>query len=447
MLPISIVLLFIWCTASCYAAEILEIETFAQYKKLLDETSPVLIKVYHPQCGWCRMRAPSFVQVSNLFEMNAIEFTPTTDGVNSPPVQMVMAAINCVSSPDLCKKLKIKAFPFLLMVNFNSSHAIDEAEVMGTAEEMYASTMNQLTVRYGQTASTQERTFERYPYAQTPMRIKNDGVEETLIMFEEVSNLQRLQDAMQSFLYILHHEVFFLKDDVLSQVDLSALQLFLHAVSTSLPLPEATITALYLQVADLKTLDKSTWEAIVTKWQARTLAYLSQESISFATLETGPLPATLFMGKGTDFKMCTVFTCGLWNLFHIMTVNVPVSDVELVYGAIRAYVENFFTCTHCQKHFLEASPSTFTSIFESMKNEHKNAQHVLQHWLWNLHNQVNARVQNAQWPSEQVLSKEQVHAVLKKDYEYHIVATSSGANCFDNGVLTSLLFTSVLLLL
>ena len=335
-------------------ATLFEIESKADFLTLLHGSSPVLISVYDPQCGWCRKRKPSFRQLADLFEMNPIEFEDNGNGIKVSNVNMSMASLNCRTLYDFCGSLGVHALPTLLSINFNNSHAIDYQETTTTAEEMYASTMSRMSLTYGSTASTAERTFEKYPYtANAPLHATS-----------KASQIYRLQDGMQAFLYILHHEVFFLKDDTMSEVELHALQLFIGAVVASFPDPqkEYTLYALHRQVIQLTHLDKSTWLALVRQWQVTTSLFFSQEHIEFGTLETGPLPRTLYTGEGENFATCGTFTCGVWTLFHIMAMNIDPTvphGVDLVYFGIRTFVKHFFTCTHCRVHFLQAMHRPF----------------------------------------------------------------------------------------
>ncbi|KAK0177524.1 hypothetical protein PV328_001571 [Microctonus aethiopoides] len=89
------------------------------------------------------------------------------------------------------------------------------------------------------------------------------------------------------------------------------------------------------------------------------------------------------------------YTCGLWTMFHTLTVQYAIAtdenhlntDVgEKVILAIYGYAKYFFGCSHCAEHF----------VYMAEKNnitEHRTAdQSVL--WLWKAHNEVNLRLAN-----------------------------------------------------
>ncbi|XP_071607466.1 sulfhydryl oxidase 1 isoform X1 [Heliangelus exortis] len=82
------------------------------------------------------------------------------------------------------------------------------------------------------------------------------------------------------------------------------------------------------------------------------------------------------------------YPCGLWTLFHLLTVQAAQSgpDKELpleVLGTMRCYVRHFFGCQECAEHF-EAMAA------KSMDQVAGREEAVF--WLWSHHNEVNARL-------------------------------------------------------
>lgn len=84
------------------------------------------------------------------------------------------------------------------------------------------------------------------------------------------------------------------------------------------------------------------------------------------------------------------YTCGLWTLFHFLTVQTTSSDhnsnadpLEVLRG-IYGFVKHFFGCSHCSQHFQEMAQR------ENIWNIKSNEEAVL--WLWSAHNQVNKRL-------------------------------------------------------
>lgn len=81
------------------------------------------------------------------------------------------------------------------------------------------------------------------------------------------------------------------------------------------------------------------------------------------------------------------YTCGLWTLFHTLTVNAaskPGTESPRVLRAMHGYIKNFFGCTECAGHF--QAMASRNRIFDVKENDKA----VL--WLWIAHNEVNLRL-------------------------------------------------------
>ncbi|XP_030039866.1 sulfhydryl oxidase 1 isoform X2 [Manduca sexta] len=81
------------------------------------------------------------------------------------------------------------------------------------------------------------------------------------------------------------------------------------------------------------------------------------------------------------------YTCGLWTLFHTLTINAaqkPGVEGPKVLKAMHGYVKHFFGCTECSEHF--QAMAARNRIFDVKENDKA----VL--WLWISHNEVNLRL-------------------------------------------------------
>lgn len=82
------------------------------------------------------------------------------------------------------------------------------------------------------------------------------------------------------------------------------------------------------------------------------------------------------------------YSCGLWQLFHYLTVQATNSDkshepMEVLH-AIHGFVKHYFGCTHCSKHFQEMAEKN-----DIWKVNTKDDAVI---WLWSAHNEVNRRL-------------------------------------------------------
>ncbi|XP_026559083.1 sulfhydryl oxidase 1 [Pseudonaja textilis] len=105
------------------------------------------------------------------------------------------------------------------------------------------------------------------------------------------------------------------------------------------------------------------------------------------------------------------FPCGLWTLFHHLTVQASCqkesasSGIPEVLPTMRGYIRNFFGCRMCAEHFEGMAA-------ESMHEVKNRDEAVL--WLWSRHNRVNARLAGTatgdpmfpkiQWPPKSLCS-------------------------------------------
>ncbi|KAJ8498403.1 hypothetical protein OPV22_008955 [Ensete ventricosum] len=101
------------------------------------------------------------------------------------------------------------------------------------------------------------------------------------------------------------------------------------------------------------------------------------------------------------------FSCGLWVLFHSLSVRVGDGESQSVFTAICDFIQNFFVCDDCRRHFREMSSSVSVPF---------NTTRELSMWLWRAHNKVNERLNKEEkalgtgdprfpkiiWPSKQL---------------------------------------------
>lgn len=100
------------------------------------------------------------------------------------------------------------------------------------------------------------------------------------------------------------------------------------------------------------------------------------------------------------------FPCGLWKMFHYLTVNAAEhgdAEPREVLDAMLGYVKNFFGCADCSRHFQEMAVEKDLNGVSSLESS------VL--WLWMAHNTVNKRLagdatEDAEFPKVQFPTSE-----------------------------------------
>ncbi|CAL4157441.1 unnamed protein product, partial [Meganyctiphanes norvegica] len=90
------------------------------------------------------------------------------------------------------------------------------------------------------------------------------------------------------------------------------------------------------------------------------------------------------INKGTCYNNSYLASCGLWNMFHTITVsaNDPAKPLEVI-QAIRGFIHDLFFCGLCRHHFLGMYKQTIT------KYDSVNTLDEAILWLWCAHNAVN----------------------------------------------------------
>ncbi|CAM6090971.1 unnamed protein product [Calypogeia fissa] len=130
------------------------------------------------------------------------------------------------------------------------------------------------------------------------------------------------------------------------------------------------------------------------------------------------------------YKTCDMatggYSCGLWYLFHALSVRVDDSESKNAMKAISDFVANFFPCEECRQHFSKISQSAMDSI-STRRN--------LTLWIWRAHNEVNRRLakqveasvesqrSKLQWPPRALcppcrMSSEDAHGDADEDVEW-----------------------------
>ncbi|GAB4828799.1 Sulfhydryl oxidase 1, variant 2 [Ancistrocladus abbreviatus] len=77
------------------------------------------------------------------------------------------------------------------------------------------------------------------------------------------------------------------------------------------------------------------------------------------------------------------FSCGLWVLFHAISVRIEDAESQIAFTTICDFVRNFFVCEECRQHFYDMCSSVATPF---------NTTQDFALWLWSAHNKVNERL-------------------------------------------------------
>lgn len=112
--------------------------------------------------------------------------------------------------------------------------------------------------------------------------------------------------------------------------------------------------------------------------------------------------SSTFIGCKPSVRDKRGYSCGLWTLFHYLTVQAELlgetSDPLESLHAIHGFVKHFFGCTHCTEHFQQMA--------ERNRMWDVNSKESAILWLWSAHNEVNRRLagdatEDAEFPKGQ----------------------------------------------
>nr|CCA22229.1 thioredoxinlike protein putative [Albugo laibachii Nc14] len=347
---------------------------------------PWLIEFYHPFCPHCRSFVKTFERVAAYYA--------TVNTIN-------IGAISCMDHVK-CRRMKITGFPTLMAFNFNAMKLGENERVIGThtLEEVIAYVDKQYN------HSTESKTplpSKNVTSDSVPKKEKSEE-KKVIEIWEEskkpMNQTTRLQDAASAFIFGLKQGVF-MGREVLEDMELDALKEWLRVVAKRFPgsVNREIIQNLYLNISNAAILDFDSWDATLRSWQANSTAiFRSRMNVSDTRIPEWQRIDDLFAGSGVTYRACALYTCGQWNMFHMMTMNqYEQNDDTLLVGVIatiRRFMKHFFGCVQCRDHFLEYN--TLERVVEISKASDKPV--ALKQWLWNMHNSVNRRVRHPIWP-------------------------------------------------
>ena len=135
---------------------------------------------------------------------------------------------------------------------------------------------------------------------------------------------------------------------------------------------------------------------------------VKSEDYLLSLLDEFPAPATQWSPSCSYHQPDDGYTCGIWELFHTITMGVIeyndnlITDREDDYivteqaaRTIRNYIAHFFGCTTCRDHFLTAFDTCQLNVCDRLSNypiNDINDWMELSYWLFELHNMVNVRL-------------------------------------------------------
>lgn len=193
-------------------------------------------------------------------------------------------------------------------------------------------------------------------------------------VFENNPNIIYLSDLEATLRYSLDHEI--VSRSVISDEALEALKCYLELLVECFPSSlrgKKFIKLIYENIQNNTTLSGAQLGTFINKYELFLNPFVTKHD---------------WIGCEGSNAMYRRYPCGLWTLFHTLTVQASTKNLNTFNGAqvlesIAGYVKHFFGCTDCSEHFIQMTTSIKSNV-SSLDDA------VL--WLWSAHNQVNQRL-------------------------------------------------------
>ena len=357
------------------------------------KTGPCAVMFYSPTCPHCTRFAPTWTEVAAAMAGTAIR----------------VAAVSCLAEPTVCQQEHINNYPTLVAFGLqdpNAPASLEEAAGKKkkpdggvvirdqSRDKIVAWLKNHYRAHFSSSSSSSAAAEEEVDGAGETRAVHEDKEEEEQQQQQQQSSglgpaelrRRRAADAFTSLRFAMDHDVF-LGASVLKEDALDALKDLLRALVLLFP-GAARRQAFAGLLGAIEPMD----ELSIAEWEAQTAQHVA------------PLVPK---GEGGDDYRWTLarpdagYTGGLWFLFHILTARAAVASAEdqdprvqppFVLGVVHGFVEHFFGCAECKGHFLKA--------YEAVRGtwEAQGAKGAVL-WIWDLHDQVNTRLDKPRWPS------------------------------------------------
>ena len=367
-----------------------------------------VVEFYSPMCPHCVHFAPHYVEFARHFtKLTQLSAGNATNSVNTTSQEMLAKgnhytgmkvefhAVSCLVYREICSTQKINSYPSLLVfkkgtskgtrLKFTELHPMSLIKTLGvsTVDDYWEEKEEELAERsQGADMSTRTKELSALPafLMRSPQEIFSDAylsfhtAMKTSIFMEEGGGAA-IPKARQ---YVLQNWL-----DLLQKV-LPPWRI--HDLLGALLGGQAAGVKNTAFVANIETEEK--WNAILDQYPPR------QTEFSRACRQHE-----------------SPYTCGLWTLFHIVTVGVVEfnSDIanrehdrfhvfnnQVVAKMIKEYVEHFLLCDACTTHFIEEYDACMYDRCTRLSDKHAgnlDAWKELPLWLLETHNGVNVRLQ------------------------------------------------------
>lgn len=281
----------------------------------------------------------------------------------------------------LCVTAKVTKFPSLIFLQRDGSQK--SLSIKDRTREGIQETIIDYMKTFGMHIKISETVEETGKPKESPKEISE--------VMTKVSDDETLQNPIQQYgdvvfqidlektlRYSIAHEIPLSK--TIDKEKIEALKAYLDILKSYFPMRNngaAYLSSLYKMVKDTNEVGGKYFRNLVLETENEITSVYS------GNLE--------WIGCRGSAKGYRGYPCGLWTMFHMLTVNFAnknIDEVEYdpakVLRAMHGYIKNFFGCAECSQHFVEMANRS--KIFDVKSADES----IL--WLWRAHNEVNKRL-------------------------------------------------------
>lgn len=315
------------------------------------------------------------------------------------------------NNTELINKFGIKDFPALIFVEKDETFQIikteGKREAYRTAIEKYVHPKKVISdyniVKLDHHDNTNEPSMNEFLETREKQALKE--------RIKKMGDVVFQMDLEAALRYSLRHEVATVKE--ITKEKLTALKIYLNVLSKYFPFGRNG--RIFLQ--DLKDF---VWYKTTVKGDDIAKILMNAEKEDQLVFSS---PHHWLGCKGSS-NIYRGYPCGLWKMFHYLTVNaadynegVKGSNYKIVLEAMHGYIKHFFGCTDCSQHFQDMAKKRELSKVTSWDDS------IL--WLWMAHNEVNKRLsgdqtEDPEYPKYQFPSKNSCPRCYDKDDSWNV---------------------------
>lgn len=345
---------------------------------------------------------------SVLLELNGNTTTNTTIAttINQHPpndkYNVQFYAISCTKNQKLCHQFGVHGFPKIKLFPAGAMNYTSEVMYWKVHPFDVLSKLNihiDTSLRLEEVIATTEIINKKIGTSRSNHHPNDNNTSWWPVRTKK----QVYDDAYLSFVFSMRNGIFTSEDQPLQNKTQNALKDWLELLQKTLPIgwnPIHTIVYDILYNFDVAIQSESNFTSILD----HAISKISNSGSSSNDNKWSPACTRGKPGMG--------YTCGLWELFHIMTVgvveyNLLISDesddgtlydiqISTSYAAetLRNFIQEFFGCTECKYNFLkhyDACGHDHCTRFD--ETNFSNEQWIqLPVWLFETHNSVNVRL-------------------------------------------------------